>query len=128
LSPAKNQNATRTNRTDRTKTRAPLGALLSRAGGVPGASARTFIVCKKSKSGERGERTLPVGEPFSEVSEDASSREGEDEDVSFGARLPPVSLEDLEKSPSWQLQRRLESLEARAAALLLDEEEEAARR
>ena len=40
----------------------------------------------------------------------------------------PVSLEDLEKSPSWQLQRRLESLEARAAALLLDEEEEAARR
>ena len=48
--------------------------------------------------------------------------------LGFGARLPPVSREDLEKSPSWQLQRRLESLEARAAALLLDEEEEAARR
>ena len=115
LSPAKNAG--------RTKTRAPLGALLSRAGGVPGASART----------PRGERSRTVGEPFSrEVSEDASSvsREGDDddEDVSFGARLPPVSLEDLEKSPSWQLQRRLESLEARAAALLLDEEEEAARR
>ena len=118
LSPAKNAG--------RTKTRAPLGALLSRAGGVPGASART-------PRGERGSRTLTVREPFSrEVSEDAScvSREGDDddEDVSFGARLPPVSLEDLEKSPSWQLQRRLESLEARAAALLLDEEEEAARR
>jgi myosin heavy subunit len=119
LSPAKSA---------RTKTRAPLGALLSRAGGVPGASA-SF-----SKT-PRGERSRTVREPFSEVCSDASSvsREGDDakdddEDVSFGARLPPVSLEDLEKSPSWQLQRRLESLEARAAALLLDEEEEAARR
>ena len=62
----------------------------------------------------------------------------DDPDLSFYApddmsspptsRMLPVSLEDLEKSPSWQLQRRLESLEARAAALLLDEEEEAARR
>ena len=33
-----------------------------------------------------------------------------------------VSRADLEASPSWQLQRRLRSLEARAAALLLDEE------
>ena len=118
LSPAKSA---------RTKTRAPLGALLSRAGGVPGASART--------PPSLAERRRTVREPFSEVCSDASSvsREGDDakdddEDVSFGARLPPVSLEDLEKSPSWQLQRRLESLEARAAALLLDEEEEAARR
>ena len=35
-----------------------------------------------------------------------------------------VSRADLEASPSWQLQRRLRSLEARAAALLLDEEGE----
>ena len=35
-----------------------------------------------------------------------------------------VSLEDLEKSPSWQLRRRLQSLEARAARLLEEEEEE----
>ena len=111
LSPAKSA---------RTKTRAPLGALLSRAGGVPGASART--------PPSLTERRRTVREPFSEVSEERKEDEDEDEDVSFGARLPPVSLEDLEKSPSWQLQRRLESLEARAAALLLDEEEEAARR
>ena len=111
LSPAKSA---------RTKTRAPLGALLSRAGGVPGASART--------PPSLTERRRTVREPFSEVSEERKEGEDEDEDVSFGARLPPVSLEDLEKSPSWQLQRRLESLEARAAALLLDEEEEAARR
>ena len=37
-----------------------------------------------------------------------------------------VTLADLEASPSWQLQRRLQSLERRAAALLEDEEEEAA--
>ena len=37
-----------------------------------------------------------------------------------------VTLADLEASPSWQLQRRLQSLERRAAALLDDEEEEAA--
>ena len=35
-----------------------------------------------------------------------------------------VSMEDLEKSPSWQLRRRLQSLEARAARLLEEEEEE----
>ena len=33
-------------------------------------------------------------------------------------------MEDLEKSPSWQLRRRLQSLEARAARLLEEEEEE----
>ena len=41
--------------------------------------------------------------------------------VSSGAT---VSMEDLEKSPSWQLRRRLQSLEARAARLLEEEEEE----
>jgi hypothetical protein len=35
-----------------------------------------------------------------------------------------VSLEDLEKSPSWQLRQRLLSLEARAARLLEEEDEE----
>jgi|TARA_B110000967_G_scaffold119079_1_gene121791 hypothetical protein len=51
-----------------------------------------------------------------------------DDDDCAPTELPSVSLADLEKSPSWQLQRRLTSLEARAAALLLDEEDEAARR
>ena len=37
-----------------------------------------------------------------------------------------MTLADLEASPSWQLQRRLQSLERRAAALLEDEEEEGA--
>ena len=75
-----------------------LGSLLSRVGTV---------------SGERDPLTESVGGSYEQI---------------VGARCAPVSLEDLEKSPSWQLQRRLESLEARAAALLLDEEEEAARR
>jgi hypothetical protein len=35
-----------------------------------------------------------------------------------------VSLEDLEKSPSWQLRQRLLSLEARAARLLEEEDED----
>ena len=98
-------------------TRASLGALLSLGGGVSGASA-------------------PVAEEMRWRDAEETSSEGRGESPSasasaslgFGARLPPVSREDLEKSPSWQLQRRLESLEARAAALLLDEEEEAARR
>ena len=108
MSPAKSARTART-----------LSARCCRAPAVSPARARG----RRRRSTER-RRT--GREPFSEVSEER--KEDEDEDVSFGARLPPVSLEDLEKSPSWQLQRRLESLEARAAALLLDEEEEAARR
>ena len=85
-----------------------LGALLSRAGTVAGASAGSARM-------KRDARAESVGGSYEQT-------------VGAHKSCAPVSLEDLEKSPSWQLQRRLESLEARAAALLLDEEEEAARR
>ena len=101
----------RVRRNDATPARTPLRALLSRGGAVSGASA---------PAAEEKRRDAGAGEPSSEERSESPS--------AFGARLPPVSLEDLEKSPSWQLQRRLESLEARAAALLLDEEAEATRR
>ena len=93
-------------------------------------------VKKESLGGGVSGASAPVAEEMRWRDAEETSSEGRGESPSasasaslgFGARLPPVSREDLEKSPSWQLQRRLESLEARAAALLLDEEEEAARR
>ena len=98
-------------------------ALLSRAGGVrDGASARTPPRRSRSRAANR-----PANR-FRRFRKKEKKTKTKTKTTSAGARLPPVSLEDLEKSPSWQLQRRLESLEARAAALLLDEEEEAARR
>ena len=72
-----------------------------------------------------------------EAGEGGVFRNGHDATVSVATTYDPssyaspprgssatVSMEDLEKSPSWQLRRRLQSLEARAARLLEEEEEE----
>jgi hypothetical protein len=93
-----------------------------------------FVSSKPKPSGSLGSLLSRVGTVSGERAPGRKKRDPLTESVGgsyeqiVGARCAPVSLEDLEKSPSWQLQRRLESLEARAAALLLDEEEEAARR
>jgi hypothetical protein len=93
-----------------------------------------FVSSKQKPSGSLGSLLSRVGTVSGERAPGRKKRDPLTESVGgsyeqiVGARCAPVSLEDLEKSPSWQLQRRLESLEARAAALLLDEEEEAARR
>jgi hypothetical protein len=95
-----------------------------------------FVSSKQKPSGSLGSLLSRVGTVSGERAPGRKNRDVLTESVGVGgsyeqivgARCAPVSLEDLEKSPSWQLQRRLESLEARAAALLLDEEEEAARR
>ena len=94
-----------------------------------------FVSSKQKPSGSLGSLLSRVGTVSGERAPGRRKRDplttesvGGSYEQIVGARCAPVSLEDLEKSPSWQLQRRLESLEARAAALLLDEEEEAARR
>ena len=87
-----------------------LGALLESAAGPEGTEAAAAASPRPGVFRNGHDATVTTYDPSSYASPPRAT--------------VTVSMEDLEKSPSWQLRRRLQSLEARAARLLEEEEEE----